>query len=212
MKPAALAGILSAVAFFLGTAVLNVPTKASDAELVRWWSETSHQTEALLSMIAFTIAGLSFVVFLSFLRTRLLDAEGGSGTLTMIVFGAGLIFVASLFVAATARGVIAAATKSPAGEQPLPGVDLLRYLPQISYIALGFCGLLAAALAIAVTSLLAFRTGVFGRVHSWIGVVCAAGLVAANVVLIGVGAIPAMVLWTVATSIALWRGGTPRHS
>ena len=92
----------------------------------------------------------------------------------------------------------------------MPGVDLVRYLPQISYVALGFCGLLAAALAIAVTSLLAFRTGVFGRVHAWIGVLCAAGLVAANVVLIGVGAIPAMLLWTIATSVALWRGSSHR--
>jgi hypothetical protein len=45
---------------------------------------------------------------------------------------------------------------------------------------------------------------------AWLGVVCASALVAANVVLIGVGAIPAMLVWTVATSVALGRGsGTP---
>jgi hypothetical protein len=82
---------------------------------------------------------------------------------------------------------------------------MLRYLPQISYVVLGFCGLLSAALAIAVTSLLSFRTRVFGRLVAWLGIVCALGLVFANVLLIGVGAIPAMLLWTVAVSVALWR-------
>jgi hypothetical protein len=203
---AALAGVASAVLFLVGTAILNVPTKASDSELVQWWSSSSHQLDALVSMISFTLAALLFLVFLAHLRTRLLAAEGGAGTLTTIVFSAGLLFVATLFVAATARGVISYAVKSPAGEEPLPSVDLLRYLPQFSYVVLGFCGLLSAALAIAVTSLLAFRTSVFGRLLAWLGVACAGGLIVANVILIGIGAVPAMLLWTVATSVAFWRG------
>lgn len=205
-RVAALAGIASAAMFLLGTAILNVPTKATDGELVQWWSSNSHQLDALVSMISFTLAGVLFLVFLAHLRTRLLAAEGGTGTLTTIVFSAGLLFVAALFVAATARGVISYAVKSPAAGESLPSVDLLRYLPQISYVVLGFCGLLSAALAIAVTSLLAFRTRVFGRLLAWLGVVCSVGLVLANVMLIGIGAIPAMLLWTVATSVAFWRG------
>jgi hypothetical protein len=202
----AVAGILCAAAFLVGTAVLNVPLKASDSELERWWSSDSHQVEALASMVSFTLAGLLFVVFLAHLRTRLLAAEGGAGTLTTIVFSAGLLFVAALFVAATARGVISHAVKSPSGSQPLPSVDLLRYLPQISYVALGFCGLLAAALAMAVTSVLAFRKRAFGRVIAWGGILCAAGVVGANALLLGALAIPAVLLWIVATSVGLARG------
>jgi hypothetical protein len=208
-KLAAVTGIASAVSFFVGTAILNVPHKATDGELVSWWSSSSHQREALISTIAFTLAGLLFVVFLAHLRSRLQASEGGDGTLTTIVFSAGLLFVGTLFLAATVRGVISFAVKSPLAEQPLPSADLLRYLPQISYAVLGLCGLLSAALAMAVTSVLAFRTGVFGRWLAWLGLVCAAALVAANVVLIGVGAIPAMLVWTVATSVALARSGTP---
>jgi hypothetical protein len=202
----ALAGMLSALAFLVGTAVLNVPIKASDSELVRWWSSSSHQVEALASMVGFTLAGLLFLVFLAHLRTRLLAAEGGAGTLTTVVFSSGLLFVATLFVAATVRGVISHAVKSPAGGQPLPGVDLLRYLPQISYVMLGFCGLLALALAMTVTSVLAFRHGAFGRVVAWGGIVCAAAIVAANALLVGSLAIPAVLLWIVATSMGLARG------
>jgi ABC-type enterochelin transport system permease subunit len=164
---------------------LNAPTKATDGELVQSWSSGSHQLGALVSMISFTLAGLFFLVFLANLRARLLAAEGGAGTLTTIVFSAGLLFGAALFAAATARGVISYAVKSPAAGEPLPGADLLRYLPQISYVVLGFCGLLSAALAIAVTSFLAFRTRVFGRLLAWLGVACAAGLIAANAILIG---------------------------
>lgn len=203
---AALAGIASAVTFLFGTAILNVPTKATDTELVQWWSVNSHQVDALLSMISFTLAGLFFVVFLAHLRARLLAAEGGAGTLTTIVFSAGVLFVATLFVAAAARGVISYALKSPAAGEPLPSVDLLRYLPQFSYVVLGFCGLLSAALSIAVTSALAFRTRVFGRLLAWLGLACVAVLVVANTMLIGIGAIPAMLVWTVGTSVAFWRG------
>jgi hypothetical protein len=202
----AVAGILSALAFLIGTAVLNVPMKASDSELERWWSSDSHQLDALASMVGFTAAGLLFLVFLAYLRTRLHAAEGGAGTLTTIAFSAGLLFVATLFVAATVRGVVSHAAKSPAGDQPLPGVDLLRYLPQISYVVLGFCGLLAAALAMLVTSVLSFRNRAFGRVVAWGGILCAIAIVGSNAVLLGGLAIPAVMLWIVGTSVGLARG------
>jgi hypothetical protein len=206
----ALAGVAAAFTFFVGTAILNVPHEATDSELVAWWSAGSHQTEALLSMTAFAIAGLSFVVSFSYLRTRLLTAGSGSRSSTTIVYGAGLLFIGTLFVAASLRGVVPAAVKSPLAEQPLPGPDLLRYLPQLSYALLGFCGLLAAATAMAFTSFIAFRTRVFGRTLAWLGLLCATAIVVANVLLIGVGAIPAMLLWTVAISVALWRDGNDR--
>jgi hypothetical protein len=206
-RPAALAGGASALLFLVGTAILNVPAMATNAELVQWWSTSSHQLEALVSMFSFTLAGLFFLVFLAHLRARLLAAEGGAGTLSTIVYSAGLLFVATLFVAAAARGVISYAVKSPAAGEPLPNADLLRYLPQVSYVVLGCCGLLSAALAVATTALLAFRTGVFGRSLVWLGVACAAAMVVSNVVLIGVDSIPAVLVWIVATSASLWRAG-----
>ena len=59
-----------------------------------------------------------------------------------------------------------------------------------------------------VTSVLAFRTGVFGRWLAWLGFVCAAALVAANVVLLGIAVVPAMLVWTIATSVVLGRSAT----
>ena len=40
---------------------------------------------------------------------------------------------------------------------------------------------------------------------AWLGILCAAGIVVANAMLLGGGAIPAVVLWTIAASLALAR-------
>jgi hypothetical protein len=59
----------------------------------------------------------------------------------------------------------------------------------------------------ATTSWLIVRTAVFGRWLAWVGVAAALVIVLANVALSGVMVIPAMLVWTAATSVALWRGG-----
>jgi len=66
-------------------------------------------------------------------------------------------------------------------------------------------GLLAAALTILATSVLILRGDVFGRWLGWLGLV-AAGLIV--VVTLGLGrpfAIPVVLIWSLATSVALWR-------
>jgi hypothetical protein len=140
-------------------------------------------------MYLFILAGLCFLVFLAKLRSRLLAAEGGASELTSLVVVGGVVFVAMLFVAAAARGGIGFAIKSPGADELLPGADTLRYFPTIGYAALGAGGLLAAAVAMA-----------------WVGAVAALLVVLANVALAGVLAIPAMLIWVMATSVAMWRG------
>jgi Tol biopolymer transport system component len=201
----ALAGLVFAFCFFVGVITLELPKNATDQELVAWWSDTGHQTAAILSMYLFVLAGLSFLVFLVKLRARLLAAEGGAGEQTALVFGAGVVFVSMLFVAAALRGVIAFAVKSPVSGESLPGADFLRFVPQIGYAVTGTGGLLAAALAMAATSWLIVKTGVFGRWLAWLGAVAAVVVAVAGAALSGVAAIPAVLVWTLATSVALWR-------
>jgi hypothetical protein len=203
----ALAGLAFSFLFFMGTAMLDIPHGVSDEKLLAWWSDSGHQTTTVVSMNCFVLAGLCFLVFLAKLRARLLEAEGGTGDLTNLVVASGVVFVAMLFAAAASRGVIGFAIKSPVDNESLPGADTLRYVPQIGHAALGAGGLLAAALAIATTSWLILRTAVFGRWLAWVGAAAAILLVAANVALSGVIAIPAILVWTAATSVALWRGG-----
>ena len=175
--------------------------------MVSWWSDSGHQLTTVVSMYFFVLAGLCFLVFLAKLRSRLLAAEGGTGELTSLVVASGAVFVAMLFVAAASRGGIGFAIKSPVGDESLPGADTLRYFPTIGYAALGAGGLLAAAVTMATTSWLIVRTAVFGRWLAWVGAAAALVVVVANVALSGVMVIPVMLIWTVATSVALWRGG-----
>jgi hypothetical protein len=201
----AAAGTVFALCLFAGVAMLGIPRGASDQELVSWWSDRGNQATAVISMYLFVLAGLSFLVFLAKLRSRLLEAEGRSGELTSLAFAGGIVFVAMLFVAGASRGVIGFATLSPANDEALPGPDTLRYLPQIGYAVTGTAGLLSATLTVGVTSILVFRTRVFGRWLAWLGAVVVAVVAAAAALLSAVFAIPALLAWAVATSVALWR-------
>jgi hypothetical protein len=205
-KLAGLSGIGFALAYLIGTASLNAPLRGNDQKIVEFWSDGGNQTAAVISMYCFAIAGLLFLVFMSNLRARLATLDTGSANLSEIVFGSGLVFVVMLFVSGVARGVIGFGTKSH-WSQPVPNADLLRYLPQISYAA-GGLALLAAAVAIATTSVLILRGGAFGRWLAWLGFVVSLVLVVANGLLAGVAVIPAMLIWALAASFAMWRSST----
>jgi hypothetical protein len=205
-KAAGLSGIGFAIAYLIGTASLNAPLSGTDQKIVDFWSDGGNQTAAVVSMYCFAIAGLLFLVFMSSLRARLATLDTGSTKLSEIVFGSGLVFVVMLFVSGVARGVIGFGTKSH-WSQPVPNADLLRYLPQISYAA-GGLALLAAAVAITTTSVMILRGGAFGRWLAWLGFVVSLVLVVANGLLAGVAVIPAMLIWALAASFAMWRSST----
>lgn len=207
-----LAGLGFAILFFVGVAMLEIPDGVTDQKLVAWWSDSGNRTAAVVSMYLFVLAGLCFLLFLVALRSRLLAAEGGSGDLTALVLGSGLVFVSLLSVAAAARGVIGFAVESPANNEPLPGPDTLRYLPQIGYAITGTGGLLAAAVSMAATSVLIVRTAAFRRWLAWVGAVAVLVVIGAAIALSGVLAIPALLIWTVAVSFAMWRATTPAAS
>jgi hypothetical protein len=196
---AALTGAAFALVYLLGTASLNAPIGATDQKLVEFWSDSGNQRIAVFSMFCFMVAGLVFLVFMSHVRTALASAGDKASE---IVFGSSLIFVALLAVSGAARGVIGVAAQ--AGKDPLPGPDILRYLPQVSY-ASGGLALVAGALAIGTTSWMIMRTGVFARWLAWLGFVAALAIVVCNVALIGVMAIPAMLFWALGMSFELWR-------
>jgi hypothetical protein len=205
-KAASLSGIGFAIAYLIGTASLNAPLSGTDQKIVEFWSDGGNQTAAVISMYCFAIAGLLFLVFMSNLRARLATLDTGSTKLSEIVFGSGLVFVVMLFVSGVARGVIGFGTKSH-WSQPVPNADLLRYLPQVSYAA-GGLALLAAAVAITTTSVMILRGGAFGRWLAWLGFVVSLVLVVANGLLAGVAVIPAMLIWALAASFAMWRSST----
>jgi hypothetical protein len=200
----ALAGLAFSLFLFIGVAMVDIPKAASDQALVAWWSDSGHRWSVLASSYLFILAGLCFLVFLVKLRTHLLAAEGGTGELTTLVLASGVVSVAMLLTAAASRGVIGFATESPLNET-LPGPDTLRYAPLPNYTALGAGAMLAFAATMATTSWLIVRTAVFGRWLAWVGAIAALAVVLANIALSGAFAIPAVLVWALATSVAMWR-------
>ena len=66
--------------------------------------------------------------------------------------------------------------------------------------------MLAAAVTIATTSWIIVRTAVFGHWLVWVGALAVILVVVASVALVGMLAIPAMLVWVLAMSVAMWRG------
>lgn len=198
----AIAGLVFVVLLFLSTAMLNAPDKATDAELVAWWSEDGNLTTVLVSTYLQIGAALCFLVFITALRAVSLRAEGGAASLTTLAFAAGVTFVALLLASDGPRGVTAVAVKL--NGEALPAADLLRYLPQFGYIIAGTIGGAAVGAAILANSVLVLRTGALGRWLGILGLVCAAGTIALALV-VGPFFIPVLLVWVIATSLALWR-------
>lgn len=190
-----------ALLLFLTVAVSDVPHDATDTEMITWWSKSSNQNAALVSSVLCLAAASSLLIFLTQLRQRLRSAGSIESATIQFTFSAGVVGVGLLIVSRFGIGVIARAVKMD--DQPLPGSDLLRYLPQFGYLAMtsALCILGIAILSAA----LANRTDpAFGQ---W-WTVTSAGL--GLILLIGSAAvgpfiIPVLLLWTIVTGIGLWR-------
>lgn len=198
-RAAAGCGIAFAVLLFVAVASVEAPRAAPDAELRTWWADAANLHGVVASTFAFLGAGLCFVVFAGYLQARLRTLAPGS-LATAVIGPAGAAFVAMSFLTgamgALARGQLI-------DGEPVPGSDLLRYLPQIRYTAMGAYALPAAALVIAAVSYLVLRHGGLPAWTGWLGVVCVLLIVAASTVYLGQLAIPALLLWAICVSIVI---------
>ncbi len=202
----ALAGVAFVLLLFVSIAMVDVPRKATDVELLDWWSDDGNLTSALVSTYLQIGAGMCFLVFATALRGVSLRAEGGNGSLATFAFASGVLLVAVLLASDGPRGVIAMAVK--VNDEALPAADFLRYFPQLGYILLGTVGGVTVGVSAAATSLLILRTRAFGRWLGILGILCAAGCIVIALVA-GPFFIPALLLWVLAVSVALWRAPTP---
>jgi hypothetical protein len=80
-----------------------------------------------------------------------------------------------------------------------------RTCPGDDYAITGTGGILAAAVSMGAITVLIVRTAVFGRWLAWVGAVAVLIVVGAAIALSGVLAIPALLVWAVAVSFAMWR-------
>jgi len=195
-----LTGVLSVACSVVGTLmVLSQPQdKDSNTAIVAYFADHSHRVRGIAGFFVFLAGILLLLVFLTALRERLLDREGGTGRLGALTFGAG-VGAATLWVVSM---LLANATMFAASEGKGFRVDpnTFRLLGDTAYYA-WIAALAVGAVVVWATAAAALRTGVLPR---WYGI---AGVVAGVTMLFGLFYFPFFVwwIWLATTSILLVR-------
>jgi len=164
-----LAGLLAVAAWIISFAVggSSPDTSDSDAKITSYYASHSHQVRQAAAFFIFVAGVLLFLGFLAALRTRSADAEGGTGRLTALGFGAGLVG-AGLFMVAIAIFQSPAVTANDTGKFTLDP-NTFRILNDLGYL-IWVGGVIVSALLVWVTSAIALRSGLLPKWFAWLGV------------------------------------------
>jgi hypothetical protein len=198
---ATVAAALLALSLFLTVAVINVPRHVSDADLLAWWQDSNNRTAGIVSGMCALIVAVTIAIVADHLRR--LDVAGRAP--------AWLAFSRSMAGAVTALWLVTGAVRGLVGPlvdtqgEPLPGVDVLRYTTGLNYALLGQSGMAALALFILAISVVVLRTAALGRWIAYIGIACAAVMLAAVVAQYGAFTTPLAILWSLCLAVAFWR-------
>jgi len=174
---AALSGIAFVVLMLTGAAfVTDVPeADASAQEIAAYLADSGNQTRNIVGAYLWVLGGLAFLGFVAGLRAVLRRAEGDPGTLSSLVFGAGVVFTAVWSASAATLAAVAYAVEF--SDAPVSDPDLVRVLPQLGALLLLLGGGFAGILLLLATSALIVRTGVLPRWLAWLGIPVAVALV-----------------------------------
>ncbi len=203
-KVALVAAILFGAAMFFTVASVNVPQDASDAKLLDWWQEQSNRTSGIISGLFAMSAAALLAVLMNYVLH--LDATRKSPQWRAFAHSMATAFAAAMLVTAATRSAVGHLVDVM--EEPLPGVDVLRFATALNYQVLGLAAMGALALTILATSVLALRTAAFGKWAAYVGLGCGVVMLAAVGAGFGGFAVPLAILWSICTGIAV-RPGRP---
>jgi hypothetical protein len=196
----ALAGVLFVALFMLGIALSN-SSGDTTAKMESYYADGGHRTREFVAFFLIVAAGLAFLSFLGTLRAAVMKAEAGPGTLSGLVFGPGIAFVA-LFLAGNA---ISRAPAALADEKNFKLDGNTAELFNDAGYMLFVSGVMVAAIMVLSVSMSALRTG---ALPAWLGW---AGLVVAVTMLFSIIFFPILIFlaWVLVVSlvmvVAAWR-------
>lgn len=200
-RTAAVAAALLGVGLFMTVAVIDVPHEASDQVLLSWWQESGNRMAGVLSgLSALLVAATAAVVvnYVSSLRTAGRSPHW-------------LGFARSMAAAVTALWAVTGAARATVGHlvdtmnEPLPGVDVLRFATALNYTLLGLSGMGVLALFMLALSVVVLRTDALGRSVGYVGVGCSVLMLVAVLAQYGAYTSPLAILWALWLAVALWR-------
>jgi hypothetical protein len=151
---------IAGAAFERGAPPANAPAEETLAFFAKY------QTELLAQSLLFVFSAGAYLWFFGSLRSFLFRAEGRTGTLSTIVFGAGAVW-AGLQMVFQSFQVALALSSSGEIEPSLAAMisDLIYALSVIAYVPM--------AVVLAAVSVLAFQTKVFPGWLSWLSAIAA---------------------------------------
>jgi hypothetical protein len=196
---APLGGFIFVVLMVVGTAfVADVPDPdAPQRQLATYLADSGNHTRNIIGAYMWVLGALAFLWFVTRLRSVLRGAEGGTGALSNLVFGTGVIYSALMMASAMAFAAVAYAVGLRGATVSDP--DFVKVLPQMAWMILllgaGFAGLLLVLTA----SILSLQTGVLPRWLAWLGIVVAIVLLF-DVIYVNI--VP-LLIWVLAASIVL---------
>ena len=193
---APLTGVGAVVLWVVGTFLLEKddrPEGKDTAAFVAWVEK--NDTTIIAGAVIFGFGVLLFIWMLGSLRARLVSAEGRPGRLTMIAFGSGIAMAVSMLFTVLPHAQ-AAFDKDNISDT---SVDALVHMGDAFF---GGVELLAIPMLVA-TALVILRFGGLPRWLAWISL--ALGLILVIVPIGWLGVIVGIPLWTLLTSVLLWR-------
>lgn len=200
-RTASVASVLFAASFFLTVASVDVPHTADDAELLAWWQQEANVTAGLVSLFFAASTAVLFAVVTNHLRTL----AGRTSAVHWAAFARSMAaaFTATLLVSAALRGVVARLVQVQ--DEPLPGVDVLRYSTALNYTLVGTVVMATFALTTIALAVVVLRTDSLPRWAGYLGLGCGALVLVAVFAMVGLYTIPVAILWGVGTAVAVWR-------
>jgi hypothetical protein len=164
----ALTGVLFVALFIVGMGISGNVT-STPAKVQEWYAESGHQARGVAGFFLVVAAGIAFLAFLGTLREMLMRGEGGPGTLSALVLGPGIAFVA---LADAGFAVLAApAALAHDGDFKLDPNTAQMFLNAGWFILIA--GVMTAGIVVLSTSMAALRTGVLPSWLAWAGLVVA---------------------------------------
>ena len=152
--------------------VSDVPgPNAPQHQIAGYLTDSARQTHNIIGAYLWTVGALAFLLFLIRLRNDLRRAEGGTGFLSNLAFGAGAAFAALLLVSTSTSAAVAYAIRLRGA--PVTDGDLVRVLPALARLLELLGGGFAGILVLLAASVVILQTGVFGRWLGWLGIVAA---------------------------------------
>jgi hypothetical protein len=162
----ATAGVLFVACFMLGLALVS-NTGDTTSGVQSFYADSGNRAKEVTAFFFLVAAGIAFLSFLGTLRTMLDRGESGPGTLSGLVFGAGVVSTTLII----AGGSAYAAPALLAGDQDFQlAANTAEALNWIGYLLL-VAGVMIASVVVVAASTAALRTGVLPGWLGWTGLV-----------------------------------------